>query len=78
MYQITKGIPIPAAARTRSRYPFAEMEIGDSFAVFVHEEAPSKVADRVKRAGYAAGKKVGKKFRAAPQGDTTVRVWRVA
>jgi hypothetical protein len=32
MYQIEKGIPVPNLGRKR-KYPFAEMEIGDSFLV---------------------------------------------
>ena len=32
-YEITKGVPLPAALDNAHKYPFRTMEVGDSFAL---------------------------------------------
>lgn len=64
---VEKHIPLPAE---RKRYPYASMDIGDSF--FVQAGKMQVVCN----ANYRASKKLGFKFiaRCEPEG---VRVWRV-
>ena len=64
---VEKHIPLPAE---RKRYPYKDMDIGDSF--FVHAGKMQVVCN----ANYRASKKLGFKFiaRCEPEG---VRVWRV-
>jgi hypothetical protein len=75
--QLEVGIPLPDK---RHKYPFAQMEIGNSFFVGI-EVSPARLAS----AAYAYGKRHGKRFRVSFQYDETpqknlcgVRVWRVA
>ena len=67
MFIIEKGIPFPARG---SKYPFADMEVGDSFL------APdTKIASVYNAAhAYAHKHKVSLRVRATPEG---VRVWRI-
>ncbi len=74
MIKVDKGVPMPKAERTQlkpreSKYPWASMEVGDSF------EVAGKTTKNFGTACYAAGKRLGKKF-AARATDTGVRVWR--
>lgn len=49
MFEIQKNVPIPAATRVgRSKYPFKDMEIGDSISVEDSEEF-----QRIRRSAYA-------------------------
>lgn len=70
-YEIESGIPIPPA-QTRGRigpkYPWNEMEIGDSFVYPKSIKAARGVI-------YGAGKKSGKKF-TARELNGQVRIWR--
>ena len=63
---IDKGIPMP------KRYPFAEMDVGDSFAVpaTIHRTTVSIAAKRF-------GDKHGVKFATRKLPDGTLRCWRV-
>jgi hypothetical protein len=65
----------------RCKYPFSQMEIGNSFFVGTEMMIPTNIAG----AAYAYGKRNGKKFSVSFQYDDTpqrnicgVRVWRVA
>jgi hypothetical protein len=64
---VEKGIPLPAE---RKRYPYASMDVGDSFIVYGGK------MQVVCNANYRAFKKLGFKFiaRCEPEG---VRVWRI-
>jgi hypothetical protein len=66
--RIDRGIPIPSAYKCK--YPWKELEIGDSFLM---DGAPRQVANAVSRAGRAYGRKFS--TRKTREG---VRVWRVA
>lgn len=71
--KIEKGIPIPEGDGRRGRapkYPWRNMEVGDSF--FVREK-PSAVA----RGACEAGKRCGRKF-ISRRIDDGVRIWRVS
>ena len=65
---VQKGVPMPV---DRKRYPYAEMDIGDSF--FVHGGGIQNVCNQ----NYRVGKKLGMTFIARKEGDG-VRVWRTA
>ena len=75
-FKIEKGVPLPAARKAR-RYPFPEMEPGDSFAVTLDAASQKKERDRIERAASTYGRRHGKKFATRLMGDT-VRVWRVS
>lgn len=67
--QIDRDVPLPA--NNRSTWPWADMEVGDSFGAPINKH-------NALRAGVAfAGKKLGRKFICRLHGDG-VRVWRTA
>jgi hypothetical protein len=62
---IDKNVPIPA------RFPFADMQAGDSFAV-----PPEITRYAVSVAAHRYGKKHGLKFTVRRMADKTLRCWR--
>lgn len=70
MIKIDKGMPMPKS-KSEKKYPFREMEIGDSF---FEEEVNRRLL-----ASYASelGKKIGMKF-SIRRVDGGIRVWRTA
>jgi hypothetical protein len=73
-YTIEKGVPIlpqkrPGAGR-KSKYPFRDMEVGDSFM------ALGVAPITVRRAAYWSGRRLNKKFMTRTV-EGGVRVWRV-
>lgn len=71
MFKIEKNVPMPNGLRTRgSRYPFPQMEVGDSFFA---QGSRGTIAS----AAHTYGKKHGFRFSSRTEGDG-VRVWRVA
>jgi hypothetical protein len=71
LYQIESGIPLPKpATRSGSKYPFAQMRIGDSFVV---DKKQTNFGNTV----HWAGKKTGFKFTTRAIDPTTTRVWRI-
>lgn len=75
MFQIEKGIEIPAATRNTvaPKYPFKQMEIGDSFFVPCAEADSKKTRNSISSSARSAG--VKHVTRVAEGG---LRVWRVA
>lgn len=71
MAAIEKNIPIPEKFSVNRKYPFDEMEIGDSF---VCENAHGITY------AYTQGRRLGKKFvaRRLEAGSKHWRIWRVA
>ena len=72
MYEIERNIPIPEPRGSKAKYPFREMEVGDSIFIIApvsYSEVYSAVLQASKTSGY--------KFvmRAVDGGR---RVWRVA
>ena len=64
--KVESGIPIPA------KYPFAEMKVGDSFAV------PPKInRSAVNVSAMRYGRKHGMKFTVRRTVDGTLRCWRI-
>lgn len=68
MFHVDKGLPIPHAA-TRQRYPWKEMDIGDSF--FVADGNQKSIAC----AAYQATARLGWRFITRTV-DGGIRVWR--
>ena len=66
--EVQKDVPIPEA---RKRYPYKEMDIGDSF--FVDAGGIQNVCNQ----NYRMGKKLGMSFIARKE-NGGVRVWRTA
>jgi|SanBayMetagenome_1026888.scaffolds.fasta_scaffold54499_2 hypothetical protein len=74
MIKIDKNIPLPKLERKvpsprQSKYPFADMEVNDSF------EVAGKTAKQFAGTVYSASKKLGKKFTMRST-EAGVRVWR--
>lgn len=68
MYQVEKNVPLPSRY---SRYPFAQMEVGDSF------EVPVDSARNAQHAVYQENRRGEKKFTFRKMGDVA-RCWRTA
>lgn len=75
-YKIEKGIPIPKVGRTR-KYPFQEMEIGDSF--LYDKEFSRENMTLISNAARAWSNKgnYGYKFTVHKTEDNKIRIWRV-
>ena len=73
-FKIEKEIPIPKKIGGNgrlSKYPYKDMDIGDSF--FVEKQG---VRGKAVQSGYHFARKHGKKFTARPV-EGGVRIWRV-
>ena len=75
MFKVEKGVPIPVARRgTEKKYPFSDLEIGDSF--FVSGKLVVTFSGQVST---AAKRMPGRRFTArtvTENGIKGVRVWR--
>ena len=71
MYEIERGIEMPVV-KTKAKYPFRDLAVGDSFFVPDGEVASSK---RMHSTAYNYGKRYGMKF-VARRVEGGVRVWR--
>lgn len=73
-FEIESDIPVPATRMRKARtYPFADMEIGDSFAI------PADVPhNRVRIAGYQFGRRHNRKYTVQRVNGERYRCWRVA
>lgn len=78
-FKIESGIPIPEIIEQRAgAYPWAEMEVGDSFYVAVRQDGNdtvSRVRNRLNQARANAKKKLGYETVISPD-HQGVRVWR--
>ncbi len=72
MIKIEKNIPIPSA---ENKYPFNEMEIGDSFLVEC-DSLPDVTRNRSLIYNYAV-REAPKKFMIKKMGNLGLRVWRI-
>lgn len=82
MYEIEKGVEMPAAVNSggrKAKYPWAKMEIGDSFFVPANGCSMRNVQDRFASAAAQWAKRHGSKFatRQVKEPEPGVRVWRV-
>ncbi len=74
--QIEKNVPLPGSGAGRpSKYPFADMEVGDSFLV---AEGPSSghLGYNARNAAKNFGVRHGMKF-SVKQTEGGVRIWRI-
>ena len=69
-FQIEKSIPTPTT-RTGTKYPFASMDVGDSFYAGPRDMEGARVSS------YAYANRHNVKFRTGREGDG-LRVWRIA
>lgn len=72
MVKIDKGIPLPKAA-TREKYPFREMNVGDSF--FVKETVASSSASLANKR-FAPKRFASRKVTVG--GQSGLRIWSIA
>lgn len=72
--KIEKGVPIPEKGNKDSKYPFNEMEVGDS--VIVAEYSIENMRKINSILYYYTSKNKGKKF-TQRQEDKNIRVWRI-
>lgn len=75
--EIEKNIPIPKV-KTNRRWPFVEMEIGDSVLIKIDEYSRSKhqiIATTARSAGRTREPRM--EFTTRKQDDHSVRVWRI-
>lgn len=77
MIAIEKNIPVPARTHdSRMKYPFHQMEVGDSFAVPCFEGVDIELlTKRMRTTMGAAARRLERKFVMAVEGQG-VRVWR--
>lgn len=78
MYEIEKGVPIPELTRrgkSGSKYPFAKMEVGDSF--FIDTESSEITFKGFRPTVYRYAKILNCKF-TIRKVDGRFRVWRKA
>lgn len=71
VFKIEKNIEISSRVRGVIKYPFAQMDVGDSFS------APHTAAANIRAAAFSFGKRSGFRFSTRKDGDQ-VRVWRIA
>ena len=67
---VEKNVPYPLPLLDKRRYPFARMQLGDSFAV------SKEYASKVRQAAWKAGEKYNTKFSVRKEGFG-FRVWRI-
>jgi hypothetical protein len=71
-FVIEKGIPTPERKAQQTRYPFPQMDVGDSFVV------PQEVIENVRMAASQAARRKGLKFATRRIDAAHYRVWRLA
>lgn len=71
MYEIERGVEMPVM-KTKAKYPFRELAVGDSFFVPDEDIANNK---RMHSTAYNYGKRYGMKF-VARRVEGGMRVWR--
>jgi hypothetical protein len=73
-FEVEHGVPMPSAGVRPAIYPFAKMEIGDSFFI------PKKTSADISSSGVYWAKKLGHKYSARSvieNGIPGTRIWRV-
>ena len=74
MYEVEKNIPLPFIFRIEKRkYPFEEMEVGDSFFITLKEKDLRKRQISIS----SAGKHLGPKKFITRKCDGGIRCWRI-
>ena len=73
-FKIEKGVPLPPSRRGRTLYPWADMEVGDSFVAGPYS---TKFQNNVTTSAALQRRKHGRSFATRKDGDN-LRVWRIA
>jgi len=78
IHKIEKNIPIPEG-RSRIKYPWPDMDVGDSVLIQAEEKEPlHKLRRKIWQYPHYYGKKNGKKFKTMLDHEANgVRVWRI-
>lgn len=71
MFSISSGIPAPSARGRKTKYPWYNMAMGDSF--LAHRALRFNIAACMK----AISRRTGMKFVMQSVSDNAVRIWRV-
>lgn len=77
--EIETGVPIPDSAHGNARYPWKQMEVGNSFFIAATEADLPKAARKLKSSANSQSKN-GRKFVSKTVNDQRecgVRVWRI-
>lgn len=69
--KIDSDVPLPENKIRNSRYPWAELKVGDSFEVPLRNELGFRAT------AYSAAKRLGIKVSVHKDGET-IRVWRIS
>jgi hypothetical protein len=69
-FKIDKKIPLPSRGQQITKYPFIDLDIGDSFLI------PEKTVIQTNGLCYYAGKRLKKKF-VSRTVNGGVRIWRI-
>lgn len=72
LIKIDKGVPLPKSNLFRTKYPFATMEVGDSFVV-----SPAAARSISGSMSNHARRNKDTKFTRRRISDTEIRIWRV-
>lgn len=73
-FEIEKGIPIPQ--QQKIKYPFSEMEIGDSFLVNKPYTIKLQTAISCAARSFCNRKRLDRKFSVRKTDDNKLRIWR--
>lgn len=76
MFTLEKNVPMPPRKAGTARYPFASMEVGDSFAIPKDDKAASAISAAARVWALRHGLH-NHKFSVRSNGST-VRIWRTA
>ena len=78
MFKVEKGVALPDRVE-QSKYPFAEMEVGDSFLTGASDLQVDRdsVGSRAFAASWRYGRKHNMKFASRREGEF-FRIWRIA
>jgi len=71
--KIEKGIPVPSRRPKSGKYPFSEMEVGDSFVIHPDNGGLICGAARIHKLNHP-----GMNFTTRKLSDTESRCWRIA
>lgn len=74
--KIEKGIPLPKNVTRKSKYPFREMEVGDSFFITDKEDA-KRMQQKVSAVASMFSKKNSEYKFKTQAFDSGVRIWRI-
>lgn len=71
---IERGVPMPNPIKefARTKYPFGQMSVGDSFKI------PNEIIRSARNSAYLYGMRNDMKFSCRRIDDTHYRVWRIA